>query len=37
MTLHERGELLKVEEHNGRSQTVWQKAKLNGSANRAQA
>jgi hypothetical protein len=37
MTLHERGELLKVVEHNGRSQTVWQKAKLNGSANRAQA
>jgi hypothetical protein len=30
VSLHERGELLKVEEHYGRSQTVWQKAELNG-------
>ena len=30
VSLHERGELLKAEEHYGRSQTVWQKAELNG-------
>jgi len=30
VSLHERGELLKVEEHYGRSQAVWQKAELNG-------
>ena len=28
VTLHERGELLKAEEHCGRSQTVWLKAQL---------
>ena len=28
ITLHERGELLKAEEHVGRSQTVWQKVQL---------
>jgi len=30
VTLHERGELLKADEHCGRSQTVWRKAELNG-------
>jgi hypothetical protein len=30
VSLHERGELLKIEEHYGRSQTVGQKAQLNG-------
>ncbi|HZT29446.1 MAG TPA: hypothetical protein VFA33_06165 [Bryobacteraceae bacterium] len=30
MTLHERGELIKEQEHFGRRQTIWRKAELNG-------
>ncbi len=30
VTLHERGELIKAEEHFGRKQSIWKKAELNG-------
>jgi hypothetical protein len=35
VTLHQRGELIKAEEHYGRKQTVWRKVELNGSGNAA--
>jgi hypothetical protein len=33
VTLHERGELVREEEHFGRKQTIWRKAALNGNGN----
>jgi hypothetical protein len=33
VTLHERGELVKEQEHFGRRQTIWRKAQLNGHSN----
>ncbi|MCL5744571.1 MAG: hypothetical protein M1541_11695, partial [Acidobacteria bacterium] len=33
VTLHERGELVKEQEHFGRRQTIWRKAQLNGNHN----
>ncbi len=33
VTLHDRGELVKEQEHFGRRQTIWRKAQLNGHRN----